>query len=176
MKMRIFARSRYLQKLISVGPIRSFIFDFFANQNFSRHRKAQLLRKWIALVPQVKFRFMGCLVKANALVIGNIALPLSSQLIVLVFAKQPSAERYLANSFSSVFLLIAHQNTFRKVLETSQEFTRGKVLCYWSCRFLQEQSPDAFCKKGVLRKVFAKFIGKGLCQRLYYNKVAFLRL
>ena len=104
MKMRIFARSRYLQKLISVGPIRSFIFDFFANQNFSRHRKAQLLRKWIALVPQVKFGFMGCLVKENALVIGNIALPFSSQLIVLVFVKQPSAERYLAKKISPEFL------------------------------------------------------------------------
>ena len=69
--MRIFAWSRYLQKLVSVGAIRRFIFNFFANQNFSRHRKAELLRKWITLVLQVKFRFMGCLVKANALVFGN---------------------------------------------------------------------------------------------------------
>ena len=82
---------------------------FFAYQNFSRHRKAELLHKWIALVLQVKFRFIGCLVKANALVLGNIALSLSSQLIVLVFTKQPSAERYLANIFSPVFLC-----TFRK--------------------------------------------------------------
>ena len=102
--MRIFAWSRYLQKFVSVGAIRRFIFNFFANQNFSRHRKAELLRKWIALVLQVKFRFMGCLVKANALVLGNIALSLSSQLIVLVFTKQSSAERYLANIFSPVFL------------------------------------------------------------------------
>ena len=102
--IRIYAWSRYLQKLVSVGTIRRFIFNFFANQNFSRHRKAELLRKWIALVLQVKFRFMGCLVKANALVLGNIALSLSSQLIVLVFTKQPSAERYLTNIFSPVFL------------------------------------------------------------------------
>ena len=34
----------------------------------------------------------------------QIALSLSSQLIVLVFMKQPSAERYLANMFSPVFL------------------------------------------------------------------------
>ena len=98
-----------LQKLVSVGAIRRFIFSFFANQNFSRDRKAELLCKSIALVLQVKFRFMGCLVKANALVLGNIALSLSSQLIVLVFTKQPSAERYLANIFSPVFLW-----TFRK--------------------------------------------------------------
>ena len=60
-----------LQKLVSVGAIRRFIFSFFANQNFSRDRKAELLCKSIALVLQVKFRFMGCLVKANALVSGN---------------------------------------------------------------------------------------------------------
>ena len=73
--MRIFALSQYLQKLV-----------------------------YYRSVLQVKFRFMGCLVKANALVLGNIALSLSSQLIVLVFTKQPSAERYLANIFSPVFL------------------------------------------------------------------------
>ena len=102
--MRIFAWSRYLQKLVPVGAIRRFIFNFLANQNFSQHRKVELLRKWIALVLQTKFRYMGCLVKTNALVLGNITLPLSSQLIVLVFKKQPSAERYLANIFSPVFL------------------------------------------------------------------------
>ena len=31
-----------------------------------------------------------------------------------------------------------------------------------------------FCKKGVLRN-FAKFIGKQLCQRFFFNKVAGLR-
>ena len=103
--MRIFAWSQYLQKLVSVRAICRFIFNFFANQNFSQHRKAELLRKWIALVLQAKFRFMGCLVKANVLVLGNIAWSLSS----LVFTKQPSAERYLANIFSPVFLW-----TFRK--------------------------------------------------------------
>ena len=51
-----------MQKLVSVGAIRRFIFNFFANQNFSRDRKAALLRKWIALVLQVKLHFMGCLV------------------------------------------------------------------------------------------------------------------
>ena len=39
-----------------------------------------------------------------------------------------------------------------------------------------KSQPDAFCKKGAVRKVFAKFTGKSLCQRLYFNEVAFLRL
>ena len=34
--------------------------------------------------------------------------------------------------------------------------------------------PEAFCKKGVLRN-FTKFIGKHLCQSLFFNKVADLR-
>ena len=34
----------------------------------------------------------------------QIALSLSSQLIVLVFTEKPSTERYLANTFSPVFL------------------------------------------------------------------------
>ena len=34
--------------------------------------------------------------------------------------------------------------------------------------------PEVFCKKAVLR-IFAKFKGKHLCQRLSFNKVADLR-
>ena len=35
--------------------------------------------------------------------------------------------------------------------------------------------PEVFCKKGVLRN-FTKFTGKRLCQSLFFNKVAGLRL
>ena len=38
-----------------------------------------------------------------------------------------------------------------------------------ACR--QKQPPEVFCKNGVLRNL-AKFIGKHLCQSLYFNKVA----
>ena len=156
--MRIFAWSRYLQKLVSVGAIRRFIFNFFANQNFSRHRKAELLRKWIALVLQVKFRFMGCLVKANALVLGNIALSLSSQLIVLVFTKQPSAERYLANIFSPVFLwtfrklLQRIKKTFWKVLESSQETSVAKSYVSKVAGFYRSNHRMRSVKKGFLER------------------------
>ena len=36
---------------------------------------------------------------------------------------------------------------------------------------LKSSRPEVFCKKGVLRK-FAKFLGKHLCQSLFFNKVA----
>ena len=38
----------------------------------------------------------------------------------------------------------------------------------------QSSRPEVFCKKGVLRD-FAKFTGKHLCQRLFFDKVAGLR-
>ena len=103
--IRIYAWSRYLQSSYLSGQhARSSSFFFFFFFYVSRHRKAELLRKWIPLVLQGKFRLIGCLVKANALVLENIASSLSSQLIVLVFTKQPSAERYLAK-----------QRTFTKI-------------------------------------------------------------
>ena len=37
---------------------------------------------------------------------------------------------------------------------------------------MQKQPPELFCKKGVLRN-FAKFTGKHLCQKLFFNKVVF---
>ena len=39
---------------------------------------------------------------------------------------------------------------------------------------VRSSRPDVLCKKGVLRN-FAKFTGKHLCQRLFFNKVAGLR-
>ena len=36
---------------------------------------------------------------------------------------------------------------------------------------LRTSLAEVFCKKGVLRK-FAKFLGKHLCQSLFFNKVA----
>ena len=120
---------------------------------------------------------MGCLVKANALVLRNIALSLSSQLIVLVFTNSHLQRDIQQIFFRQYFceLLEICSRASKYVPKSLRNFTKIRL---WrkSCRLLQEQPPDAFCKKGVPRKVFAKFIGKGLCQRLYFNKVAFLRL
>ena len=38
----------------------------------------------------------------------------------------------------------------------------------------RSSSPEMFCKKGLLRNL-SKFIGKHLCQSLFFNKVAGLR-
>ena len=41
--------------------------------------------------------------------------------------------------------------------------------------FVRSSRQEVFCKKGVLRNV-TKFTGKHLCQSLFFNKVAGLRL
>ena len=51
------------------------------------------------------------------------------------------------------------------------------LLNYQSSKWSGKHSssrPEEFCKKGVLGN-FAKFTGKYLCQRLFFNKVAGLR-
>ena len=64
---------------------------FFANQNFSRHRKTELLRKWIQLLrssTSSEISFQGLPSKSKRLSIRKqIASSLSSQLLVLVFTK-----------------------------------------------------------------------------------------
>ena len=44
-----------------------------------------------------------------------------------------------------------------------------------TCKKIQKQPQDVFCKNSFLRN-FAKFTGKHLCQDLFFNKVAGLRL
>ena len=114
LKLRIFVWFRYLQKLASFGAIHRFIFNVFANQNFSRYRKVELLRKWIALVLQVKLRKRPRIRKHTVVV------------IITVFIKQPSADRYLANIFSPVFFeLLENSSSASKYLPKSfRNFTK----------------------------------------------------
>ena len=71
--------------------------------------------------------FHGLLIKANVLVSEN------SIVIIITVIKQPTAERYLANIFSPLFLwtfrklLQRIKKMFRKFLESSQN-TRDKGL------------------------------------------------
>ena len=168
--IRIFAWSRYLQKLVSVGAIRRFIFSFLVNQNFRRHRKVELLRKWIALVLQVKFRFRGLPNRSKRpSIMKQIASPLSPQLIVLVFTKQSPAERYLANIFLPVFLW-----TFRKFLRGIKKTSEVKSYFSKVAGFYRSSHWRCSVKKDVLRKMFAKFTGKQLwfvkfSRKLFYR-------
>ena len=160
--------SRYLQRLISVGAIRRLVFNLFLNQNFSRQRKTKLLRKWITLVLQGKLRFMGCLVTANDLVLGKNSVVViiavnSISFYETVICKEIFSKYYIVSIFLNFQkILEVHENTLRKVLESSQKYTHGKALCILkcqsSCRLLQEQPPERSVKK------------------VFFNKVAFVRL
>ena len=57
-----------------------------------------------------------------------------------------------------------------KINSSSEEAIR----IHFSISLFSSSRPEVFCKKGVLRS-FAKFRGKHLCQRLFFNKVAGLR-
>ena len=46
-----------------------------------------------------------------------------------------------------------------------------KNFTYFVVRISRSSRPEVFCKKGVLKKL-VKFKGKYLCQRLFFNKVA----
>ena len=108
--------------------------QFFCKSNFSRHRKAELLRKWIALVLQVKFRFMGCLVKANALVLGKIALSLSSQQIFFrqyfceLLENSSGASKYVPKSFRKFTNINPWRSLMLVKLQAFTEATTGCVL------------------------------------------------
>ena len=165
--MRIFAWYQYLEKLLLVGAIRSFIFNFFANQNLSRHRKAEPLGKWIALVLQVKFRYTGCLVKANALQYQRkqIASSLSSQLIVLVFMKQPSTERYLTfRKFQQHIKIrfVKFQKVHKKhpwrslILVKLQAFTGATTGCILFLEKCSQNSQEKVCVRGCKKETLAQ--------------------
>ena len=110
------------------------------------------------------------------------ALSLSSQLIVLVFTKQPSAERYLANFFRQYFceLLENSSSASKYVPKSFREFTKKHP--WRSFMLVKLQAFTGATTKCVLQKnCFQKGVckihrEKGLYQRLYFNKVAFLRL
>ena len=54
-----------------------------------------------------------------------------------------------------------------KVCRTNQIRAVWLIKGFYKCR---SRRPEVFCKEGVLRG-FAKFIGKHLCQSLFFNKV-----
>ena len=71
---------------------------------------------------------------------------------------------------------------FRKILERSPQNGKRETTFYCNLessnnvlKFLRSSRLVVFCKK-VVFKNFAKFTGKHLCQGLFFNKVAGLRL
>ena len=80
---------------------------------------------------------------------------------------------------NNVFQLSHGGKTFIEVSCTDNIYTGEKVFCSCFFRrlvssFFRSSHRRCSVRKGVLRN-FAKFTGKHLCQRLFFNKVAGLR-
>ena len=87
--------------------------------------------------------------------------------------KVPNKECYpFSWQFFVVFIRMLNNQTQTLVIKN----------CQWNCMIilrdkeglllkLQKQSPEVFCKTGVLTN-FTKFTGKNLCQSLFFNKDA----
>ena len=137
LKLRIFVWFRYLQKLASFGAIHRFIFNFFANQNFSRHRKTELLRSMqmdrSSASSETSFHGLPSKSKLPSIRKHSVVVIITVNSISF-YETAICREIFSKYFFASIFvnfqkILAAHQNTFRKVLETSQKYTRGEVLC-----------------------------------------------
>ena len=66
------------------------------------------------------------------------------------------------------------KNKLGKVIRINKYFIKpGSQLCQTYVKFKKNRSsrPEVFCKKGV-RRNFAKFTGKHLCQSFFFKKVA----
>ena len=160
--------SMFTKALIGRGNTQVHL-QFFCKSIFSRDRKTVLIRKGIALLLQVNFRFMGCLVKANALVRKQkTQYRRYYQLIVLLFLQNSHLQRDIQQTFFRQFLCELFENfcsASKYVSKTLRKFNKKKT-----------KTKKRNKKTRPWRKVFAKFTGKRLCQRLYLNKVTGLRL
>ena len=96
---------------------------------------------------------------------------------IIVFTKQPSEERFLANLFfTSSFvsfqkILAAHQKNVPKIFRKSTK-KPPVAKSYFSkvAGFYRSCHLRCSVKNRILRKMFSKFTEKHLCQRLYFDK------
>ena len=86
---------------------------------------------------------------------------------------QKATKKYCTSKENLMNAFFDSQFKYRKKIESSKEIP--KIIYYDKEPSFQKQPPEVFFKKGVLR-IFTKFIGKHLCQRLFFNKVALLSL
>ena len=82
-------------------------------------------------------------------------------------------QTYLCQYFRKFLQSI--KKTFRKLLKSSQKTPLAKSYFSKVVGFYGSSRPKCL-EKCVLRKVFAEFTGKHLCQGLYFSKVTGLRL
>ena len=114
----------------------------------------------------------------------QITFSLSSQLIVL-FLRNSHLQRDIWQIFFRKYFckLLENSCSASKKLyleifsrKSSEKDARGESYFSKVAGFYRSSQRRCSVKKGLIRKVFANFTGKHLFQRLYFNKVAGLRL
>ena len=111
----------------------------------------------------------------------QIASPLSSQLIVPLFLQNSHLQRGIQRCFCQYFCELL-ENSCSPSKKRSENFQKFHIKHHWRSLILvkllafTKAATEGVPKKSVLRKVFAEFTGKHLCQGLYFNKVIGLRL
>ena len=104
---------------------------------------------------------------------------ISSQLIGLLFLQNIYLQRDIQQAFFCQCFCKLLENSYsaskKGFLEIFRKFTKnthGKSYFSKVAGFYRSSHWRCSVKKDVLRKMFAKFTGKHLSQRLYFNKVA----
>ena len=108
--------------------------------------------------------------KRRPIIRKQIASSLSSQLIVLLFLRNSHLQRDIYQTFFRQY--------FCELLENSCSPSKKHLWRSFILVMLQaftEASTRVLCRKGIIRKALAKFPGKHLFQRLYFNKIASLK-
>ena len=100
---------------------------------------------------------------------------------IIVFTKQSSQRDIQQACFCQYFCELL-ENSCSASKKRSENFQKVHKKHPWRSLILvklqafTEAATDSVPKKSILRKVFAEFTGKYLCQGLYFNKVTGLRL
>ena len=112
----------------------------------------------------------------------QIASSLSWQLIVSLFLRNSHLQRDIQQTCFCQYFCELLENSCSASKKRSENFQKVHKKHPWRSLILvklqafTEAATEGVPKKSVLRKVFAEFTGKHLCQGLYFNKVTGLRL
>ena len=124
--MRIFAWSR--NACICRGNTQVYL-QFFCKSKLQSTQKGRAAMQMHRAVLQVKFRFMSKrpTIRKHSVVV-TIAVN-SISFFETAICREIFSKYLFASIANFQKVLAAHQNTFLKVLQTSQKYTRGEVLC-----------------------------------------------
>ena len=113
----------------------------------------------------------SCALRAKSIKLGK-------KCISVYLITKINGNHFLASSMKQIILKRKMKNHFREislVLRFDALFIQRACYIFKKATIIKSSQPEVFCEKDVLRN-FAKFTGIHLCQSIFFNKVAGLRL